>query len=448
MTKNGDPSTIYQHPSVLLQQLIRFDTTNPPGNEADCIGYIDSLLTNAGIRTTILARDPARPNLVARLPGRGNALPLLLYAHIDVVSTENQSWQYPPFEGKVIDGCVWGRGAIDDKGGAAMSLCAFLRAKAEGNPLPGDVVLAILCDEETGGDFGARYLVENHPDQFAGITYAIGETGGFSFYIDGHKFYPIMVAEKAYCGLQAVVRGPAVHAFTTVLRGGATAKLGALLTRLDKAHLPVHVMPVVRQMFETISSSVTFPSNLIMRQLLRPALSNMILDFLGPRGQSLYPLLHNTLNITGIHGGEQVAGTPAKISTDIVASLLPGYEPEDLLAELHPIAGDEVELEVTKIGEIGPERPDMGLYDTLCRILREADAQGVPIPMLFTSPTDARHFARLGIQTYGFQPMKLPPDMDIAKLAHGADERIPVEALEFGTAAIYKVLQRFGGNGK
>jgi len=208
MTSVRDQSTIYQRPSDLLQKLIHFDTTNPPGNEADCIGYIDSLLKNAGIRTTILAEDPARPNLIARLSGCGNAPPLLLYAHIDVVSTENQIWQYPPFEGRVADGCVWGRGALDDKGGAAMSLCAFLKAKDENLPLPGDVVLAILCDEETGGDFGAKFLVENHPDQFAGITYAIGETGGFTFYIDGHKFYPIMVTEKTYCLLKAIVRGP------------------------------------------------------------------------------------------------------------------------------------------------------------------------------------------------------------------------------------------------
>ena len=156
MTIVRDQSTIYQQPVDVLQQLIRFDTTNPPGNEADCISYIDSLLTSAGIKTTILARDAARPNLVARLSGQGTAPPLLLYAHIDVVSTENQTWQYPPFEGRVVDGCVWGRGALDDKGGAAMSLCAFLRAKVEGVPLPGDVVLAILCDEEAGSELGAR----------------------------------------------------------------------------------------------------------------------------------------------------------------------------------------------------------------------------------------------------------------------------------------------------
>ena len=444
MTSVRDQSAIYQRPSDLLQKLIHFDTTNPPGNEADCIGYIESLLKNAGIRTTILAKDPARPNLIARLSGCGNAPPLLLYAHIDVVSTENQIWQYPPFEGRVADGCVWGRGALDDKGGAAMSLCAFLKAKDENLPLPGDVVLAILCDEETGGDFGAKFLVENHPDQFAGITYAIGETGGFTFYIDGHKFYPIMVTEKTYCLLKAIVRGPAIHACANMVRGGATTRLGEFLSRLDKARLPVHVTPIVRQMFEEISSGVPFPISLIMRQIISPTFTDKLLNFLGPRGQSLYPLLHNIINVTGIHGGEQVAGTPAKISVDMIASLLPGYEPEDLLSELRPITGDEVELEVIKLGEISPKIPNMDLYDTLCEILREADPQGIPVPILFTTPTDARHFNRLGIQTYGFQPMKLPPDVDIAKLAHGVDERIPIEALEFGTTAIYNVLQRFG----
>ncbi len=436
--------TIYQRPVELLQQLIRFDTTNPPGNEAECVTYIDRLLTSAGIRTAILAKDPARPNLVARLAGRGDTPPLLLYAHIDVVSTEKQAWQYPPFEGRIVDGCVWGRGALDDKGGAAMSLSAFLRAKAEGLTPAGDVVLAMLCDEEAGGWLGANYLVENHPDQLAGVRYAIGETGGFTFYLGGRRFYPIMVAEKRMCTLKATVRGPALHAAVAVVRGGAAARLGALLTRLDRAHLPVHVTPAVRQMFEVFSSNVPFPTSLVLRQLLSPALADKVLALLGTGGQALYPLLHNTFNITAIHGGEQVGASPAEITADMFACVLPGYSPEDLVAELRRIAGKEVELEVTHPGEIVPVKPDMGLFDTLCEILREGDPQGVPAPLLLTAPTDARHFARLGIQTYGFQPMKLPPDVDIVRLSHGADERIPVEALEFGTAAIYRVLQRFG----
>jgi acetylornithine deacetylase/succinyl-diaminopimelate desuccinylase-like protein len=440
----AEQARIWERPIHLLQQLIRFDTTNPPGNEAECIGYLDRLLTSAGILTNILAQDPARPNLIARLAGRGDAPPLLLYAHIDVVSTENQTWQYPPFEGKIVDGLLWGRGTIDDKGGAAMSLCAFLRAKAEGLIPPGDVIIAILCDEEDGGNFGAKYLVENYPNQFEGVRYAIGETGGFTFYINGQKFYPMMIAEKRMCGITATVRGPAVHAAVYIVHGGAAAKMGAFLTRLDKAHLPVHITPAVHQMFETISKSMPFPANLVFRQLLNPALADKVLDLLGTRGQALYPLLHNSVNITGIHGGEQIVGTPAKVTANIFTMLLPGYSPEDMLAELRQIAEEEVELEVVYTGETIPEQPDLGLYNTLCEILREGDPQGVPLPLLFTSPTDARHFDKLGIQTYGFQPMKLPQDVDIATLAHGPDERIPVEALEFGTTAIYKALQRFG----
>jgi len=123
----SDEATIYQRPVELLQNLIRFNTTNPPGNEAECIRYIDRLLTVAGFETMLLARDHMRPNLIARLPGLGEARPLLLYGHVDVVTTENQRWQHPPFEGRVVDGCVWGRGAFDDKGGVASFFVGSMR---------------------------------------------------------------------------------------------------------------------------------------------------------------------------------------------------------------------------------------------------------------------------------------------------------------------------------
>ncbi len=444
LTQAHGETILYQRPVEMLQQLIRFDTSNPPGNEAECVAYINSLLVSAGIRTEILARDPARPNLLARLAGRGEAPPLLIYAHVDVVSTANQPWQVPPFEGRAADGVGWGRGALDDKGGAAMSLCAFLRARAEGFVPTGDVILAILSDEEYGGELGAKFLVENHADRFAGVRYAIGEVGGFTFYVAGKKFYPIRVAEKRFCVLTASVRGPAVHAAATVVHGGAAARLGALLTRLDKARLPVHVIPPVQQMIETMSASLPFPASLVLRQLVKPALSDRVLDLLGQSGQALYPLLHNTCNVTQIQGGEQIGGTPAKITAALFVMLLPGYGPEDFMAELRPIAGAEVELEVAAAGEPGPDRPNMDLYPTLSAILLEADPQGVPLPLVLTTPTDARTFARLGIQTYGFQPMNLPPEINIATLSHGTDERITVEALEFGAAAIYKLIQRFG----
>lgn len=442
----GDTTNIYQRPVELLQNLIRFNTTNPPGNEADCIRYVDGLLTAAGFETTLLARDPARPNLIARLPRLGEARPLLLYGHVDVVTTENQRWQHPPFEGKLVDGYVWGRGAFDDKGGVAMLLAAFLRAKAEGLKPPGDVVLAIVVDEERGGHYGAEYLVEDHPALFEGIRYAIGESGGFTLYIGGKKFYPIMVSEKQGCVIKATIRGPGGHAALPA-RGGAMAKQAKLLARLDRRRLPVHVTPATRQMLKAVSQASPFPTSLILALLLNPALTDRLLDALGAKGQALDPLLHNTVTPYTIHGGESGKYVvPGEIVIEMTSSMLPGYAPQDVIDELRGIVGEEVELEV--IGSAyqpNPAEPDMGLFETLEGIIRESDPAGTPLPLLLPTPTDGRTFARLGIQTYGFMPMNLPAWFDVSQISHAADERIPAEALDFGASAIYKVLQRFGG---
>lgn len=438
----SDPGTIYQRPVELLQNLIRFNTTNPPGNEAECIAYVNRLLTEAGFETTLLARDPARPNIITRLAGRGNAPPLLLYGHVDVVTTEKQMWQHPPFEGRLIDGYVWGRGALDMKGGVAMMLAAFLRAKAEGLAPPGDIVLTIVGDEECLGDYGAKYLVENHAALFEGIRYAIGEFGGFTVYVGKQRFYAIMVAEKQVCVMKATVRGPSGHP-SVPLCGGTMAKLAHALQQLDQHRLPVHITPVARQQFETVASAQPFPSNLVLRQLLNPRITNQVLKLLGTQGQVLAPLLHNTVSATTVHGGEEPNVMPSEVVLTLVGMLLPGYSPADVIAELHQIVGDEIELKPIR-HDPGPAEPDMGLFDTLAGILREADPNGIPMPMLLPAITDGRFFSRLGIQTYGFLPMNLPADLEFPKLLHAADERIPVEALGFGTEAIYKLLQRFG----
>src|SRR5579885_165842 len=257
---------IYQRPAELLQRLIRFDTTNPPGNEAACIAYLRDLLTAAGIETKIVARDPNRPNLIARVAGRGDAPPLLLYGHVDVVTTAGQQWAHPPFGGDEAEGYIWGRGALDMKGGIAMMTAALLRAKIEGVDPPGDVILAALSDEENWGDYGAKYLVEQHADLFTGVRYALGELGGFSLEIGPKRFYPIMVAEKQGCAVTATVRGPGGHG-SLPLHGGAMAKLARLLQRLDQHRLPVHVTPVTRMMIETVASGLGEPLDALLRGL-------------------------------------------------------------------------------------------------------------------------------------------------------------------------------------
>ena len=435
--------SIYQRPAELLQRLIQFDTTNPPGNEAECITFIKSLLTEAGIGTTILARMPERPNLVSRLPGQGNAPPLLLYGHVDVVMTENQEWRYPPFEGKVAEGFVWGRGALDMKGGIAMMLSAFLRAKAEGLALPGDVVLAIVSDEEAFGDFGAKYLVENHADLFKGIRYAIGEFGGFAFYAGNRRFYPIMVAEKQICWMKATLRGPGGHGSLPV-HGAAMAKLAHMLKQLDKCRLPIHVTPVARRMFKTMASALGGLKGLFFGQLVNPALAKTVLKLLGERGHVFDPLLHHTVSATILHGSNKINVIPGEVSVELDVRLLPGYQPDDAIMELRQVVGDDVEFEIVRF-DPGPAETDMGLFENLAGILRETDPDGIPVPLLLSGTTDGRFFSRLGIQTYGFLPMSLPEDFNFSQTIHAANERIPVEALGFGTNAIYRLLQRFGG---
>ena len=433
---------IYRRPEQLLQNLIRFDTTNPPGNEAPCIAYMADLLKRAGFETTILATDPQRPNLIARLEGKRTAPPLLLYGHADVVTTANQEWTHPPFAGELVDGFVWGRGALDMKGGLAMMVAAFLRAKACGLAPAGDIVLAILSDEEATSGHGAKFLVENHAELFEGVRYAIGEFGGFPLYVAGQKFYAIQVAEKQVCWLKATIRGPAGHG-SLPLHGGTMPRLGGMLQKLDQHRLPVHITSVVRQMLETMAATVPAPANSTLLQLLDPDTVDQALDALSPQGRIFDALLHNTINATVVQGGHKVNVVPGEITLKLDGRLLPGYTPDDLLAELHGLMGIEVSYELLLYSP-GPGQPDMGWFDALAAILRKADPGGIPVPLLMFGSTDAHWFSRLGIQTYGFLPMNLPTDFDFLQCIHAADERIPAESVAFGADAIYAALQSYG----
>ena len=440
-----DTARIYERPAELLPRLIRFDTTNPPGNERECIAFIDGLLREAGIESTLRAREAERPNLVARVPGRSAAPPLLLYGHVDVVSTGGQQWQHDPFAGEEHDGFVWGRGAVDMKGGVAMMLAAFLRAKAEGLEPAGDVIFCALADEEAMGRYGAEWLVREHGELFEGVRYAIGEFGGFTTHQAGRRFYPIQVAEKQVCTLKATVRGPGGHG-SVPLRGGATARLGRMLTRLDRDGLPVHPTPVVRQMLTAMGDSLPRLQAVFLRQLLRPAIAQVMLARMGARGRMLGAMLRNTASPTIIETSKKFNVIPAEIEVTLDGRILPGFDPDDLVREVRALIGDGVELEV-RLHDPAPPEPDLGMFATLAGILEEADPGAVAVPLLMPGVTDARFFARLGIQTYGFTPMKLAPGFDFWSGVHGADERVPVDAIPFGADAIYRALERFGKAG-
>jgi len=430
-----------ERPVELLQELLRFDTTNPPGNERQCIDFLDGLLREAGLVTEQAEKTPGRPNLVARLPGRGRAPALLFYGHVDVVSAAGQAWSVPPFAGAIADGYVWGRGALDMKGGVAMMVSAFLRAANGGVTPAGDLVLALVVDEESGGDCGARFLVDEHPDLFRGVRYAIGEFGGFPLRILGRMFYMIQVAEKLPVAVDVVIRGPAGHG-ARPLRGGAMAKLGRILARLETHRLPVHITPVTRQMIETMAARLPLAGRVVVRRLLHPAFTDRVLGALGEAGRTFEPLFRNTVNATIVRGGERLNVIPSEVHIALDARLLPGYATDDLLEELRPILRADGEAHVNPGGERSSE-PDLALVGLLGRLLQKRVPDAVPVPYLLPASSDGRHFAGLGIQTYGYTPMNLPPDVSFFSTIHAADERIPVEAVEFGASVLYDVIRSY-----
>lgn len=446
-----------EHPAELLARLIRFDTSNPPGNERECISYIERLLSQAGLACTICATDEDRPNLIVRLKGRGETEPLMLYGHVDVVPAEPSEWRHPPFEGRIEEGYVWGRGALDMKGGVAMMICALLRASADGLEPAGDIVFVALSDEERGSKVGARYLVEQHADLFEDVRYAIGEFGGYTMHRAGQRFYPIQVAEKQTCQVKATVRGPGGHG-SLPSRGGAPAKLGTLLQSLDERRLPLHLTPVVQRMVEEMASalpsaagpaarqvlstvaSMPAPVRVALRQVIRPELVDLLIEH---GVDVLDPLLHNTAVPTIVRAGTNENVVPTEGSVLIDGRLLPGQRPEDFLRELSDVVGEDVELEVLAYDETDCAI-DYGLFPLLADVLTDLDPEARPIPMLLPAVTDGRFFARIGIQSYGFVPLRLDASFDFIETIHAADERVPVEALEFGTRAISQVLARYG----
>jgi acetylornithine deacetylase/succinyl-diaminopimelate desuccinylase-like protein len=430
-------------PVDLAQQLIRIDTTNPPGNEAAAIELVASVLRDAGIDPTIVESAPGRLNLVARLPGRGEADGLVLQGHVDVVPTSGQVWSREPFAGDIVDGWLWGRGAIDMKGGVAMMVDAFARLARSGVAPAGDVVLCVLSDEEASGTMGARFLVEEHPDLFAGLAHGIGEFGGFPLMLGGRRFYPIQIAERVGVKLDLTFRGPAGHG-SLPLSGGAMAKLGRALTRLDRRRLPIHIVPATRLMLEAMVEHTEGPTQRALRSLLDPRTAGVALKVLGSRLAVMEPVLRNTVNATIVAGGDAVNVVPGEVRLTLDGRMLPGFDPEQMVAELRHLLGGEVEIAYETEGLPSAAEPDMSLFPVLADLVREMDPDGVPIPFLLPAVTDGRWFARLGIQHYGFLPMRLPDDFVFQRTVHAADERIPIEAIGQGAETMFQLLQRFG----
>jgi len=429
-------------PVKLLQKLIRFNTTNPPGNEKECIEFIRNVIEGSGIETKIFAKEANRPNLVARIKGKREKPPLLLYGHVDVVTSEYQQWDRGAFSGDLYQDCIWGRGAADMKGGLAMMVSTLLKIKKEGVLLPFDVIFLALCDEEVDGELGAQYMVEEHAEIFKDVRYAISEFGGFRMDIDGVSFYPIQVAEKQGCGLEMTVHGPAGHG-ATIQQGGTIGRLAKILSILDRRLLPVHITDSAMIMIAAMAENVDSRKKIFLSLCKIPLLTNICIKMLGKLGNFLSPLLRNTVNITLINGGNSVNVIPSEISMNADVRILPGFTPQDVIQEIRDIYTDEVLIDVVYNCPNPAEKPDMGLYEILAGSLKQYYPDAKPIPYFMAGVTDARFFNRLGIQTYGFTPISFPDGVDFSDMMHAANERVTVKSIEAGYEIIYNAIMEY-----
>jgi acetylornithine deacetylase/succinyl-diaminopimelate desuccinylase-like protein len=419
----------------LCRELIRFDTSNygdhsGPG-ERKAAEWVAEKLAEVGLEPKIFESHPGRASTVARIEGEDPSRPaLLIHGHLDVVPANAADWTHDPFSGEVADGCVWGRGAVDMKDMDAMTLAVVRDRLRSGRKPPRDIVLAFLADEEAGGIYGARHLVDNHPGLFEGVTEAISEVGGFSFTVnEQRRLHLIQTAEKGMHWMKLKVAGTAGHG-SMIHRDNAITELSEAVARLGRHTFPVRVTKTTRAFLDELGDALGTE--------LDPEDMQSTLARLGGIAKLIGATLGNTANPTQLNAGYKVNVIPGEATAHVDGRFLPGHE-EEFLADLDRILGPNVVREDVHSDKALETSFDGALVEAMQSSLLAEDPTAKAIPYMLSGGTDAKSFDDLGIRGFGFAPLKLPPELDFAGMFHGVDERVPVDGLQFGV----RVLDRF-----
>ena len=421
----------------LCSDLIRIDTTNPgdhsgPG-ERRAAEYVAGLLSEAGLEPVLLESHPGRASVVTRIEGTDRTRPaLLIHGHLDVVPADAGDWAVDPFSGQVSDGFVWGRGAVDMKDMDAMILAVIRQRLAEGRRPPRDLVLAFPADEEAGGSWGASWLVDNHPQLFEGVTEAIGEVGGFSATIGGERLYLLQTAEKGMAWLRLTARGTAGHG-SMLQADNAVTTLAETVARIGRHEWPVRLTPAAQAFVEAACQALGLD--------FTPNDCRSTLTKLGPLSRMVGATLTNTANPSMLEAGYKVNVVPQHAAASVDGRFLPGHE-DEFFAELDGLLGPGVQREFIHHDVALETTFDGDLAEAMTAALIAADPGARVVPYCLSGGTDAKSFSRLGIRCFGFTPLRLPPELDFAGMFHGVDERVPVDALRFGTRVLDDFLDR------
>ncbi|MFE3755910.1 M20/M25/M40 family metallo-hydrolase [Nocardia tengchongensis] len=427
----------------LVSALIRFDTSNTgeletTKGERACAQWVAEQLEAAGYETEYVESGaPGRGNVFARLRGADSSRgALMMHGHLDVVPAEASDWSVHPFSGAVRDGYVWGRGAIDMKDMVGMMLAVARQFKIEGTVPPRDIVWAFVADEENGGRWGSQWLVEHRPDLFAGVTEAVGEVGGFSLTVprtDGEerRLYLVETAEKGLGWMRLRAKARAGHG-SFLHEDNAVTILSQAVARLGTHTFPLVVSDSVAEFLAAVSeeSGLEFDPT-------APGIEDQLAK-LGTIARIIGATLRDTANPTMLQAGYKANVIPQTAEAVVDCRVVPGRQAE-FEKEVDALIGPDVEREwITKLDSYETTF-DGHLVDAMNDAILAHDPAGRTVPYMLSGGTDAKAFAKLGIRCFGFAPLRLPPELDFSALFHGVDERVPVEALEFGT----RVLEHF-----
>jgi len=434
-----------------LSDLIRINTTNPPGNETKAAEYVAECLGRDDFNCELYESAPSRGNVVTCLKGTGEKPSLLLLSHLDVVAANAEEWSVDPFGGIVKDGFVWGRGALDMKGMTAIEVMTMKLLKRNNVKLKGNVMLAATADEEQGGLAGAGYLVRNYPEKvFA--DYVLNEGGGLAFPVRGKNVYTIATAEKGILWFRVKAKGTPGHGSTPNLADNAIMRMNKVIEKLGSYRSEVLFVPTVKRYLNELAKEDERLQQPFSRLLANPELSDEVLGELAevakPLAEEIRPRIRITITPTMIHGGVKENVIPSECEAVFDCRILPGQNTADalqLIRELLKDVGlDKLAFETIQANEPSESPTETPLYDVITGVLRAFEPNCGVTPMLMTGGTDSRFFRRMGSVCYGFQPMRPEAQYnEVVKRIHGVDERISVKNLVFGTSVLYEVVKKF-----